>query len=309
MIIQHTQQDLAAYRVGLYGYFNLGLEEQMDTTGIYVGKTIKSKQAYEDFRFHAGVGLFPVRNEGENIFMDDIPKRFSFRVTPVIRSLGLAHTGQAEYKDMYGFIRGQGPMLAKAAQATKNLMACDTFFNKAFPGGTSVGPDGLTIFNTSHTTTGAAVQSNYGTSMLSVYSLEDALQSVNDQRSDRDSLPTDINGGFKLVVGTRLEALAYRVVNSTQIAGSNANDTNAWVNGRIKSIERDKFVNYGMSTLQNAWALVPAMKSENPFIELFIKDYSFEVDHIKRNDSVAFYSQFENVYAPIGWRGTFGSKP
>lgn len=308
-MIQHTQQDLLAYRVGLYGYFNLGLEEQVDTTGIYVGKQIKSKQAFEQFRYHAGPGLFPVRNEGERVFIDDVPKRYTFTVTPIIHSLGLAHTNEAEYKDLYNFIRQQGGWLAKSAVATKNLMAADTFMNKAFPGGTTLGGDGVTLFSSSHTTTSATVQSNYGTSAMSTFALEDAIQQINDQRSDRDLLPTHVEGGFKLVTGPRIEALTHRVVKSTQIAGSNANDTNDWLSGRIKQIRVDKFINYGMTTMQNAWALIPAMDKENPLIELFIKDYSFVADELKRTNSIAFYAHFENLFAAPYWRGCFGSKP
>jgi hypothetical protein len=309
MVIQHTQQDLTLYHIGLYGLYNLGLEEQEDTTGIYNPKVIRSKQAYEDFKFTGGVGYVPIREEGEEIEMDDIPKRFTFRVTPVIHSMGLGRTTQAAYKDVYGFIAKQANDLAEATQITKNLMACDTYMNKAFPGGTSLGPDGKTLFASDHTTVGTDTQSNYGTSTLGPTALETAIQAIRDQRTDRDLMPANITGKFKLVTGPLLNAQAYRVVKSIQIAGSNANDTNAWITGNIGSIEVDPHVNYGMTTMAQAWALFTMNPKWMKNIELFIQPYRTVMDDLKKIDSTATYVHFENLYSHLGWKGTYGNKP
>lgn len=309
MVFQHTQQDQLAYHAGLYGYYSLGMMEQEDTTGIYMPKTITSKQAYEDFRYHAGPGYMPIREEGEEIEVDDIPKRFTFRVTPVIHSMGLGHTTQAAYKDVYGFIRSQATMLAESTQITKNLMAADTFMNKAFPAGTSTGPDGKTLFASDHTTASTDTQSNYGTSTLSTFSLEAAIQAIRDQRTDRDAAPANITGKLKLVTGPLLAAQAYRVVKSIQIAGSNANDTNSWVTGNIGEIEQDPHINYGMTTMAQAWALFTMNPKWMKNIELFIQPYRTVIDDVKKIDSTIMYAHFENLYAHLGWKGTYGNKP
>lgn len=309
MNIQHTQQDLLAYHAGLYAYLNYGIEQATDTTMQYGLSVIKSKQAYEDFRMHGGVGMFPVRQEGAQIFMDNVPKRFSFRVFPVIHSMGLGYTKQAEFKDVYGFIKSQGPMMGKAAVLTKNYMAALAFMNNAFPGGSSTGPDGLTLFNANHTTVGATVQNNYDTSLLSPFALENALQKIDAQTTDRDDLPNDIQGKFTLMTGTLNNAQAFRIVKSDKLAGSNVNDTNEYLQGRIGSIKLDKFINYGMTTMANAWALFPENKNENKLIELFIQDYRVVVDELKSVDSLAMYGHFENLYTFLDWKGTWGSKP
>lgn len=309
MALQLTINDIAAARIGLYGYFSLGLEEQEASYQQYIGGTINSKQAYEEVRYHAGLGLFKPRVEGDQIAVDDMPRRFTYRIYPIIHSLAIKHSSQVRMKDFYGIIKKQAPLMSKSAMATRNIMATNAFVNFAFPGGSSVGPDTLTIYNSSHTTVGATVQSNYGTDSISYTAIASAITNVRKQLLDRDDLPRPMKGGWNLWCGFNNEEPANRILNSMQVAGTNANDTSKWARDNIKNIVVDPYIGYLTTSTANAWGLLPAAKDENPFREMIIEGYRSEMQYDIFTDSWITAMHFENVFAPFGWQGTYANKP
>jgi len=308
-MIQTVQANVDLARVGLHMLINLGLKNIQPQYMEYVGETVQTKQAFERFAAHAGVGLFQQRNEGDLVKIDTPAQRWRFNVYPVIHSLGLKWTKQSEFKDMYGFIKGQAPMIAQAAVATQNLSATNTFMNLAFPGGSSLGPDGLTLFNTAHTTLGTSVQSNAGTAPISYFALEDALTNIRAQTLDRDDIPRQLLGGHKLICTPYNEAAAIRAVESSQIAGTNANDTSKYVSQRIKSVWADQYIGYQMSSMRLAWALIPANSAENGNRMLQVEGLRTHVEYKGENDIYMMFAHYENAFFNLGWQGTWGSKP
>jgi len=308
-MIQNTvsMNDLA--RVGFHALINKGLEKATPTHQRYIGATIRSRQAFELFAYHGGLGLFQQRDEGDRVKIDSVAQRYRQRVTPVIHSLGLQYTKQAQYKDLYDFIKSQGPLVAHSATSTINLLAANTFMNFAFPGGSSNSPDGVTLFNSAHPTQGSTTQSNLGTSVISYFSLEDALTAIAGQTLDREDLPRMVDGGFKLLVTPWNHAAAVRAVKSTQVAGTNANDTSEFVSGKVKDIVEDPYIGYQMSTMRLAWALVPMKSDENPHRFMQIEGLRTHVEYEGKTDTTSMFAHFENTFFTMGWQGTFGSKP
>ena len=302
-----TLNDLA--RVGFYALINKGLESTDPMYQRYIAGTIKSRQAFELFAYHGGLGLFQQRDEGDRVKIDSVPQRYRQRVTPIIHSLGLRYTKQAEYKDIMDFIKSQGPMVAQAANATMNVQATNFFMNYAFPGGSSFSPDGVTIFNSAHPTVGATTVSNLGTSVISYFALEEALTSIANQILDREDLPRIVNGGFKLFTTPTNNAAAVRAVNSIQVAGTNANDTSEYVGKKIKQIIEDPYIGWQMPSMRLAWALIPAAQNENPHRFMQIEGLRTHVEYKGEDDTTSMYAHYENTFFTMGYQGTFGSKP
>lgn len=308
-MIQTVPFNIDLARIGLNSLINLGLEKMDPQYMNYVGGTIKSKQAFERYGFHAGLGLFQQRDEGDLVSIDSVPQRFRFNIYPVIHSTGIKYSKQAEQKDIYGFIKGQAPMISQSANATLNLLAANTYMNLAFPGGSSVGPDGLTIFNSAHTTVGGSTQSNVGTAPMSYFALEDALTAIRTQTLDRDDMPRQVRGGFDLVCTPYNVAAAIRAVESSQISGTNANDTSKFVSTRINKVWDDQWVGYQMTSMRLAWALIPSAANENGNRFLQVDGLRTHVEYTGQNDTTAMFAHMENAFVNLGWQGMYGSKP
>lgn len=295
-------------RIGLNQLINLGLEQQDPQHMNYVGGTIKSRQAFERYGFHAGLGLMQQRDEGDLVKLDSVPNRFRFNIYPVIHSTGIKYTKQAEQKDIYSFIKSQAPMISQSANATLNLMAANAFMNLAFPGGSSVGPDGLTLFNSAHTTV-SGTQSNVGTAPMSYFALEDALTAIRTQTLDRDDIPRVVRGGFQLVCTPYNIAAATRAIESSQIAGTNANDTSKFVSTRINKVWDDQWIGWQMPSMRLAWALIPSAANENGNRFLLVDGLRTHVEYQGQTDTTSMFAHMENAMVNLGWQGMYGSKP
>ena len=199
-------------------------------------------------------------------------------------------------------------MLADSAIMTMNLMAANFFANLAFPGGSSLSPDGQSIFSAAHPGVGTLTQSNLGTSPISYLALEDAIQQIKGQKGDR-GLPRYNMGGWDLICTTANEGATTRAVNSKQIAGTNANDTAEFVSGRINRITADPFIGIDDATLLDIWMLVPSAKDENPFAYLSAESVRTTGWYDGESDVTKFSAHMEGVMMTSGWMGTFGSNP
>ena len=304
-----TPMQIELHREGLLMVINNGVKNAPSTYSDYTGgKVINSKQAYEEAVRHAGLGTFVQRDEAGLIEYDSPVMQGKVRWYPVLRSLGIKYSHQSKHRDLYGFVESQGKMLANSAVITMNLMGANYFFALAFPGGSSLTPDGVTIFNSAHPQTGTLTQSNFGTNPVSYLALEDGIQKIRGQVGDR-GLPRYIQGGWNLMCTYANEGACQRAVYSSQISGSNANDTSKFVNTNIKKVTADPFVGVNDSTLLSCWTLIPSDKEENPFAYLSAEGVRTTSWYDGETDTLKFAAHMEGVMLSTGYLGTFGSHP
>ena len=299
-----TQEMLLIHREGLMKLINDGVEGAPSTWKLITPRVISSRQAYEQVQTHAGLGFFEPMDEVGGVTYDAAIPRYSKTYTPIVRTLGVKFSKQSRQKDLYGFIKAMGPMLAEAAVVTMNLMAAN-LINLGFGGGTTC-PDGQAQFSAAHPLTTLSTYSNLGTSPLSGQALEDALQSVLAQVGDR-GIPKYYPAGFKLVVGPLQSAIATRAVRSQGLQGTTDNDTNEFVSGLIKNVVVEQMIGFNQPSLIDAWALLPADEKNNPFFYIQVQGIETDVDKSIDFQEIKYVSDFEGTFDTWGWRGTFGS--
>lgn len=300
-----TQTMQLIHREGLWKLINDGIENINATWSQIVPNTIKSKQAYEEIQTHAGLGFFQAFTESNGVTYDTPVPRFTKRYIPVIRTLGVKHTKQAEQKDLYGFIKKLGPMMADSAVATLNLLAANVL-NLGFS--TMTSPDGQPLFSASHPLIqNGSVDSNLGSAALSGLALEAAIQNIMNQKTDR-GIPRYFMGGFKLVVNPALAGVATRAVESVGLQGTADNDTNAFVRGSIRSRVVDPLIGFGGNGTQYSWFLIPAEAKDSPLFRMDVQplttDTDYDIDHMVYK----YVASFETLFDNFGWRGLYGSQ-
>lgn len=303
----NTQTMNLIHREGLWKLINDGIEGQSATWQQIVPNVVKTKQAYEEIQTHAGLGFFQNFSETQGVTYDTPVPRFTKRYTPIIRTLGVKHTKQTAQKDLYGFVKKLGPMVADSAVATLNLLAANVL-NNGFSSTLMPSPDGAALFSASHTIIqNGTVDSNLGSTALSGLALETAIQAVMNQKTDR-GIPRYFNGGFNLIVGPSLAGIATRAVESVGLQGTTDNDTNSFVRGSIRKIVVDPLIGFGGNGTQYSWFLVPADAKSNPLFKMDVVGLEtatdYDIDHMVNK----YVASFETLFDNLGWRGLYGAQ-
>lgn len=302
-----TQEDLLIHREGLMKLINDGMVKIPATSQKISAKTINSRQAYEQVRTHGGLGLFQNMDEVEGVTYDRATTLHTKTYYPVVRTLGVKWSKQSKQKDLYGFVKAMGPMLAESAQATRNLLACNVL-TLGFSGGGVTSPDGKAMFASDHPLQSGGTQSNLGTLALSGSSLEDAIQQVLAQVGER-GIPRYNGGGLNLFYGPPNGGIATRAVKSEGLQGTTDNDTNAFINGMIKDLVMDPLIGFGQSGLSDAWFLLPADQDRNPIFRLAVQDIETQSDYDINYMEASFVSDFEELWDTMGYLNTYGTNP
>ena len=191
------------------------------------------RQYEEDFTMQ-GLTNFVSKTEGNVISYEDFLAGNRKTYTHSTFAKGVRITEEAVEDDLYGPMRKVGRALGIAARSTIETRAA-LVLNSAFVTTDYTVGDGLALFSASHTREdGGAVLSNTSTAAaLSVSSLETALI---DLRTELDGVGKRIELMPRaLVIPPDLEYVAYQVLKSAYLPGSNVNDVNP-LEGRLEVI-------------------------------------------------------------------------
>jgi len=181
----------------------------------------------------------------------------------------------------------------------------------------AVGPDGLALFSTAHTNnvtsrTFSNVISD-GTNNNPTLSREAIVYQIKQGRINKDvhgknrSIKYDL-----LIVPPSLEDLAYRIVESDKLQGSQDNDTNNWLRKRVKIIVWDRLESAADGTDTSAyWFMADSRKIMKVLKMLFSERPTLDAPDILYTNkewdwTIDFYYTLGFGY-PIGLVGSNGS--
>ena len=305
-----TETEVRRSRVGLLMLLNQGVDEDQKATDKRLStRTITTKQEWEEILTHSGLGLFGAKGQGEAARMDESISRFDKQFKTIIYELGVEYTGQAKYRDVYGFIRAHGKMMAAAARITRNFNAAMAI-QLGFSGGGVETPDGEPVFSTAHPLATGETQSNVLSSDLGGLEIEEAVGLVGEQLGDRGLPVSNAAERFKLIVAPRNRGRAIRVAKSEKLAGTMDNDTNEFIADAITQIIPEQFIGWGDEAMRDSWYLLPDKQDENPLFCLRSGgDFEERMDRDVYTGNYVVVASFEEAWHWLDWRNVIASNP
>ena len=194
----------------------------MDWPKLFESKT--SNRAFEEQVVRAGLGIAPIKAEG-NAFVEDMGGEFwTQRYLTVTIGLMFSLTQEALEDNLYKDLGATyTASLQRAITESEEIMAANVL-NTAT---TANGGDGTTLLSTSHPLWGGGSYANKLSTAadLSEGALEDVLTMISNAVDDRNN-PMPLNPR-NLVIGNSNVFNAHRIMNTVQRVGTADNDINA----------------------------------------------------------------------------------
>jgi hypothetical protein len=285
---------------GVKNWYGLAYNDhQTEYTQVFETET--SDKAYEEEVGVVGLGLAPVKPEGEGISYAAMKQGYVKRYTNVAYALGFIITLEA-YED------GKSPKLAKqrsralarSMRLTKETVGANVFnrgFNSSYVGG-----DGKEFFATDHPNVSGGTWANElaVAADLSEEALEQALLEI-DNYVDDVGMKIAVRA-MKLVIPPALQFDAARILRSDKQSGTNANDVNA-----IKELGLlpQGFMKWHYLTDTDAWFIKTDCPDGAKYIERRADTFDMDNDFGTKNAQYAAYGRYS-----FGWtdpHGYFGS--
>jgi len=214
--------------------------------------------------------------------------------------------GRELYDDeKYGQMKKMAKALARAGRAKVERDAI-TVLTKGFKGdgGAFKGRDGLELFHDQHTLVDSEKTcSNLMTGVLNEVNLKRAIQMMGQQLDEAGGLIQ--MKATKLIVPPALEDTARRLLHSTQLPGTELNDTNEYLKDRLQIVVMDYLAEVagGSDTM---WFLQDGSRHELNFFWRIKPEFKNEEDF---DTFVAKYKGYMRYsYGFSDWRGMVGSK-
>jgi len=225
MAVMNRSTFPADLQEGLNAHFGMAYKE-LPEEWRSVFEVTTSKKAFEEDVLTVGLGIAPVKGEGESVSYDAGGQGWTARYTHETIALAFAITEEAIEDNLYESL---GPKyarsLARALKQTKEIKAA-AVFNNGFDSN-FVGGDGVAMLSASHPLWGGGTASNLlGTPAdLSESALEDLLIQIRKAKDDR-GIPIALNVK-NLVVPPELQYTAVRLLRTPSRTGTADNDINA----------------------------------------------------------------------------------
>ena len=207
--------------------------------------------------------------------------------------------------EKYGQMKKMAKALARAGRAKVEKDAI-TVLTKGFAGddGAFKGRDGKELFHTAHTLVDSdKTCSNLMTGALNEENLKKAIQMMASQLDEAGNLIQ--MKATKLIVPPALEDTALRLLHSTQLPGTNHNDTNEYLKDRMQVVVMD-YLSKTAGGSDTAWFLQDGTRHELNFFWRVKPEFKNEEDF---DTFVAKYRGYMRYsYGFSDWRGMVGSK-
>jgi len=186
-----------------------------------------SDRAFEEEVMLSGFGNAQVKGEGQGIAFDDAQETFTARYTHETIALAFAITEEAIEDNLYDRLASRyTKALARSMANSKQVKAASPLINglpttDGFDSG-----DGVSLFNTSHTTLSGSFANTLATqSDLNETSLEQSLIDIGEMTDERGLLIAA--KGVKMIVPPENQFNAERLMKSQGRTGTADNDINA----------------------------------------------------------------------------------
>ncbi len=186
-----------------------------------------SDRAFEEEVMLSGFGNAQVKGEGQGIAFDDAQETFTARYTHETVALAFAITEEAIEDNLYDRLASRyTKALARSMANSKQVKAASPLINglpttDGFDSG-----DGVSLFNTTHTTLGGSFANTLSTQAdLNETSLEQSLIDIGEMTDERGLLIAA--KGVKMIVPPENQFNAERLMKSQGRTGTADNDINA----------------------------------------------------------------------------------
>ena len=207
-----------------------GLEyKQYENQSAEIYTTESSDRAFEEEVMLSGFAQASVKPEGSGVKYDNAQETFTARYTNETIALAFAITEEAIEDNLYDRLASRyTKALARSMAQTKQVKAASPL-NNGQTGGSFTSGDGVTLFNTAHTTIAGNFSNTLATAAdLNETSLEQALidiAALTDERGLKIAAK-----GMKMIIPSALQFTAERLMKSQGRVGTADNDINAVAN-------------------------------------------------------------------------------
>tara|TARA_R100001480_G_scaffold79525_1_gene89045 strand:+ start:126 stop:1037 length:912 start_codon:yes stop_codon:yes gene_type:complete len=211
---------------GLNALFGLEYKRyDNQSSEIYVSEN--SDRAFEEEVMLSGFGNAQVKGEGQGVSFDDAQETFTARYTHETIALAFAITEEAIEDNLYDRISSRyTKALARSMANAKQVKAVEPLINGLPTTDSFDSGDGVSLFNTSHTTLNGSFQNTLSTQAdLNETSLEQALIDISGMTDER-GLKVAAKG-VKMIVPPENQFNAERLMKSQGRVGTADNDINA----------------------------------------------------------------------------------
>jgi len=194
---------------------------------IYTNET--SDRAFEEEVMLSGFGNAQVKGEGSGVSFDSAQETFTARYTHETVALAFAITEEAIEDNLYDRLAARyTKALARSMSNAKQVKSVEPLINGLPSTNTFKSGDGVSLFNTSHTTVAGSFKNTLSTQAdLNETSLEQSLidiAAITDERGLRVAAR-----GVKMIIPSELQFTAERLMKSQGRTGTADNDINAIV--------------------------------------------------------------------------------
>jgi hypothetical protein len=186
-----------------------------------------SDRAFEEEVMLSGFGNAQVKGEGQGIAFDDAQETFTARYTHETVALAFAITEEAIEDNLYDRLASRyTKALARSMANAKQVKAASPLINGLPSTDTFDSGDGVSLFNTSHTTLAGTFANTLATQAdINETSLEQALIDIGEMTDERGLLIAA--KGVKMIVPPENQFNAERLMKSQGRTGTADNDINA----------------------------------------------------------------------------------
>ena len=255
-----------------------------------------NRQYEEDFTMQ-GLTNFVTKTEGNLISYEDFLPGNRQTYTHLTYAKGVRISEEAVEDDLYGPMRKVGRALGISARNTVETQAA-VVFNSGFATTSFTTGDAAALFSASHTREdGGANLSNTSTAAaLSVSSLETALI---DLRTELDGVGKRIELMPRaLIIPPDLEYVAYQILKSAYLPGSDANDVNP-LEGRLEVIV------WPFLTDTNAWFI---LCDQHDLKWFWRRQLHTRTEEDFQTGDMLFKGRMRFVFGVNEWRGVHGNQ-
>jgi hypothetical protein len=188
-----------------------------------------SDRAFEEEVMLSGFGNAQVKGEGSGVSFDAAQETFTARYTHETVALAFAITEEAIEDNLYDRLAARyTKALARSMSNAKQVKAVEPLINGLPSTNTFKSGDGVSLFNTSHTTVAGSFKNTLSTQAdLNETSLEQSMIDIakmTDERGLRIAAR-----GVKMIIPSELQFTAERLMKSQGRTGTADNDINAIV--------------------------------------------------------------------------------
>lgn len=266
-----------------------------------VGRTITTKELYEEIAQWSGLGPAADMLEADGVPFDEATTPYSKKFYPTIKAIGFEMSMEAYETDMHGKLKQYAQMFAQSHYVADQQAAADLINFMISTASTRLGIDGVPLVSTAHPTRSATWSNRPATDIaLGPLALEQGINEMMEQLAYRD-YPWVQPGPFNLYVGTTNNGVANRIFSAEHLPGSNDNDKN-YAGGRLKSVQVNPFI-----TNRGYWLLRSTSNSNHGLFKLKRRGITIREGFDIRVPAHVYIAVASYVY---GWwmaNGTWGS--